>query len=79
MSKVKELYETYGTVRGCFANTTFLVELDTGHQITAHISGKIRMHSIKILLGDRVTVEVSSYDLTKGRITFRGHKRHEGQ
>jgi len=54
-------------------NTTFKVKLSNGHIITAHISGKMRMHYIKILQGDAVTVEVSVYDLTQGRITFR-HK-----
>lgn len=54
-------------------NTMFKVKLSNGHIITAHISGKMRMHYIKILQGDAVTVEVSVYDLTQGRITFR-HK-----
>ena len=54
-------------------NATFKVQLSNGHIITAHISGKMRMHYIKILQGDAVTVEVSVYDLTQGRITFR-HK-----
>jgi translation initiation factor IF-1 len=52
-------------------NATFKVKLDNGHEILAHISGKMRMHYIKILVGDRVTVEMSPYDLTKGRITYR--------
>lgn len=52
-------------------NTVFKVKLTNGHMITAHISGKMRMHYIRILPGDRVTVEVSVYDLTQGRITFR--------
>ena len=52
-------------------NAMFKVELENGHEILAHVSGKIRMHYIKILPGDRVTVEMSPYDLTKGRITYR--------
>ena len=52
-------------------NAMFRVELDNGHKILAHISGKMRMHYIKILPGDRVRIEMSPYDLTKGRITFR--------
>jgi translation initiation factor IF-1 len=52
-------------------NATFKVKLDNGHEILAHISGKMRMHFIKILVGDRVTVEMSPYDLSKGRITYR--------
>lgn len=52
-------------------NASFRVKLDNGHEILAHISGKMRMHYIKILVGDRVTVEMSPYDLSKGRITYR--------
>ncbi len=52
-------------------NATFRVELENGHQILAHISGKVRMNFIKILPGDKVTVELSPYDLTRGRITYR--------
>lgn len=54
-------------------NTKFTVELENGHKILAHVSGKIRMHYIRILPGDKVTVEMSPYDLTRGRITYR-HK-----
>jgi translation initiation factor IF-1 len=61
-----------GTVVETLPNAMFRVELDNGHKILAHISGKMRMHFIKILPGDRVTVEMSPYDLTKGRITYRG-------
>ena len=53
-------------------NTMFRVELENGHTITAHISGRMRKHYIKILTGDKVTVEMTPYDLSKGRITFRG-------
>ena len=60
-----------GTVTESLGNAMFRVELENGHIITAHISGKMRMHYIKILPGDRVKVEMSPYDLSKGRITFR--------
>ena len=63
--------EMEGTVVETLPNTMFRVELDNGHTITAHISGKMRKHYIRILTGDRVTVEMTPYDLTKGRITFR--------
>ena len=59
-----------GTVIESLGNAMFRVELENGHVITAHISGKMRMHYIKILPGDRVQLEMSPYDLTKGRITF---------
>ncbi len=60
-----------GTVIEPLPNAMFRVELPNGHKILAHISGKMRMHYIKILPGDKVTVEMSPYDLTRGRITFR--------
>jgi translation initiation factor IF-1 len=60
-----------GTVKEPLPNATFRVELDNGLRILAHISGKMRMHYIKIVPGDRVTVEISPYDPTRGRITFR--------
>ncbi len=60
-----------GTVVEPLPNAMFRVELDNGHKVLAHISGKMRMHYIKILPGDRVKVEVSPYDLTRGRITYR--------
>ena len=60
-----------GTVIESLGNAMFRVELENGHEITAHISGKMRKHYIKILPGDRVRIEMSPYDLTKGRITFR--------
>ncbi|MCX6235592.1 MAG: translation initiation factor IF-1 [Bacteroidetes bacterium] len=63
--------EQDGTVRESLGNAMFRVELENGHIITAHISGKMRMHYIKILPGDKVRIEMSPYDLTKGRITFR--------
>jgi translation initiation factor IF-1 len=61
-----------GTVIDTLPNTTFRVELENGHVVTAHISGKMRKHYIRILTGDKVTVELTPYDLTKGRITYRG-------
>ena len=63
--------EMEGKVIDTLPNTMFRVELENGHVITGHISGKMRMHYIKILPGDKVKVEMSPYDLTKGRITFR--------
>lgn len=70
MSK-KDIIEVEGTVTDALPNTIFKVRLDNGHEITAHISGKLRMHYIRILPGDKVKVELSPYDLTKGRITWR--------
>ena len=63
--------EQDGVLTEALSNAMFRVELENGHIITAHISGKMRMHYIKILPGDRVRVDMSPYDLTKGRITFR--------
>jgi len=63
--------EMGGTVIETLPNTMFRVELENGHVITAHISGKMRKHYIRILTGDKVTVEMTPYDLSKGRITFR--------
>jgi len=60
-----------GTVLEPLPNATFKVELDNGHEVLAHISGKMRMHYIRILPGDRVQVELSPYDLSRGRITYR--------
>ena len=70
----EEHIEMEGVVIDSMPNTTFRVELDNGHVITAHISGKMRKNYIRILTGDRVTVEMTPYDLSKGRITFRGTK-----
>ena len=70
MSK-QDLIEIEGTVVEALPNATFTVELENGHQILAHISGKLRMKYIRILPGAKVTVEMSPYDLTKGRITWR--------
>jgi translation initiation factor IF-1 len=60
-----------GTVVECIGNTTFKVKIGEGHEVLAHLSGKMRKHYIRVLAGDRVTVELSPYDLTKGRVTFR--------
>ena len=67
----KEIIKVDGTVKELLPNTQFKVELPTGHFITAHISGKMRLNFIRILPGDIVTLEMSPYDLTKGRIVFR--------
>ncbi|HAZ41079.1 MAG TPA: translation initiation factor IF-1 [Methylococcaceae bacterium] len=70
MSKEDHI-EMEGKVIETLPNTTFRVELDNGHVVMAHISGKMRKHYIRILTGDRVKVEMTPYDLSKGRITFR--------
>lgn len=67
----EDAIELEGTVIEPLPNAMFKVELENGHQVLAHISGKMRMHYIKILPGDRVTVELSPYDLDRGRITYR--------
>lgn len=67
----EEAIKVEGTVLETLPNAMFKVELDNKHQVLAHISGKMRMHFIKILPGDRVTVELSPYDLNRGRITYR--------
>jgi translation initiation factor IF-1 len=71
MAKVTRGIEVEGTVVECLRNATFQVELENGHKVLAHISGKIRKNYIKILPYDRVLVEISPYDLTRGRILFR--------
>ncbi len=70
----KDVIEAEGTVTEALPNAMFRVQLDSGHSVLAHISGKMRMYYIRILLGDRVTVELSPYDLTRGRITYRFKK-----
>ncbi len=70
MSK-EEVIETIGTVLEPLPNAMFRVELENGHKLLCHISGKMRMHFIKILPGDKVTIELSPYDLSRGRITYR--------
>ncbi|NMA96053.1 MAG: translation initiation factor IF-1 [Clostridiales bacterium] len=73
MSK-EEVIEVQGTVIEALPNAMFQVELDNGHKVLGHISGKLRMNYIRILPGDKVTLELSPYDLTRGRITWRGKK-----
>jgi len=68
----QDVIEVEGTVLEAMPNTVFQVELESGHKILAHISGKLRMNYIRILPGDKVIVELSPYDLTRGRIVWRG-------
>ena len=67
----EDLIEVEGVIKEALPNAKFKVELDNGHEVLAHVSGKIRMNFIRILPGDRVKLELSPYDLTKGRITYR--------
>ena len=67
----EDLIEIDGVVKEILPNATFRVELDNGHEVLAHTAGKMRKFRIRVLAGDRVTVEMTPYDLTKGRITFR--------
>ncbi|MDT7043834.1 translation initiation factor IF-1 [Candidatus Nitronereus thalassa] len=67
----EDVIEVQGSVLETLPNAMFRVQLESGHKILAHISGKMRMHFIRILPGDKVTVEMSPYDLTRGRITYR--------
>lgn len=71
MPKQKDTIEINGVVKECLPNAQFKVQLETGQTVLAHISGKMRKFYIRILLGDAVKVELSPYDLTRGRITFR--------
>jgi translation initiation factor IF-1 len=71
LAKKDENIQLEGTVIEALPNAMFRVELENGHEILAYVSGKMRMHFIRILPGDRVTVEISPYDLTRGRITYR--------
>jgi translation initiation factor IF-1 len=75
----EEAIEVEGIIIEPLPNAMFRVELDNGHKVLAHISGKMRMHYIKILPGDRVTVELSPYDLTRGRVTFRSKGGGKGK
>jgi translation initiation factor IF-1 len=68
------MIEVEGRVVECLPNATFRVELENGHRVLAHLSGRMRQHYIRVLLGDWVKVELSPYDLTRGRITFRYKK-----
>ncbi len=72
----QEKIEVMGTVKEALKGTKFRVELDTGHEIIAYLSGKMRRYYIRILLGDRVKVELSPYDLDRGRITYRYKRRY---
>ncbi|WP_044641901.1 translation initiation factor IF-1 [Risungbinella massiliensis] len=67
----EDVIEVEGKVKEPLPNAMFRVELENGHEVLAHVSGKIRMHFIRILPGDRVTVQLSPYDLSRGRITYR--------
>jgi translation initiation factor IF-1 len=71
MAKNKEVIELSGVVIEALPGTQFRVELENGHQIIAHVAGKMRKHYIRLVPGDSVTVELTPYDLTKGRITYR--------
>lgn len=71
MTKKDEAIEVDGTVLEALANTRFRVQLDSGHTVIAHVAGRMRKHFIRIVPGDKVRVELSPYDLTKGRITYR--------
>lgn len=75
MAKKEEKLELEGTITEALPNGMFRVVLDNGHEVLAYISGKIRRHHIRILLGDRVLVELSPYDLNRGRIVYRFKKR----
>jgi translation initiation factor IF-1 len=73
--ETKDKIEMQGTVIECLPSTQFRVELENGHEILAYLSGKMRRYYIRVLLGDQVLVELSPYDLTRGRITYRYKKR----
>lgn len=71
MAKNKEVIELAGVIKEALPGTQFRLELENGHQIIAHVAGKMRKHYIRLVPGDSVTVELTPYDLTKGRITYR--------
>lgn len=79
MAKDEDKIKVEGTVVEALPGTQFRVRLDNGHQVLAYLSGKMRKYYIRILLGDRVAVEMSPYDLTRGRITFRHRKATPAQ
>jgi translation initiation factor IF-1 len=79
MAKKEEKIELEGTVIEALPGTQFRVRLDNEHEVLAYLSGKMRKYYIRILLGDRVRVEVSPYDLTRGRIVYRYKKKVQGQ
>ncbi|MCH9621557.1 MAG: Translation initiation factor IF-1 [Chlamydiia bacterium] len=74
MANKEDVLEVEGTVKELLPNMTFVVVLDNGIEIKAHLCGKMRMRNIRVLVGDHVKIEMSSYDLTKGRIVYRGKK-----
>lgn len=76
MAKKEEKMEVEGVVVEALPNTQFTVELDNGHKVLAYLSGKMRRYYIRILLGDRVRVEMTPYDLSRGRITYRYRRQH---
>ncbi len=71
MTPKEDLIRVEAVVKQMLPNATFRVELENGHEVLAHVSGRMRMHYIKILVGDKVTVEISPYDLKRGRIVYR--------
>ena len=79
MASSKDKLEVEGTVIELLPNTQFRVELDNGHKVLAYLSGRMRKYYIRILLGDRVRVEMTPYDLERGRITYRYHKNRARQ
>ncbi len=78
MAKKEEKLRMEGKITKALPGTQFIVELDNGHEILAYLAGKMRKYYIRVLLGDRVTVEMSTYDLTRGRIVYR-HKKGQPQ
>lgn len=78
MGKKEEKLEVEGTVVELLPNTQFMVELDNGHRVLAYLSGRMRRYYIRILLGDRVRVEMTPYDLERGRITYRYRRNVRG-
>jgi translation initiation factor IF-1 len=78
MAKKEEKIEVEGTVVELLPNTQFMVELDNGHRVLAYLSGRMRRYYIRILLGDRVRVEMTPYDLERGRITYRYRRSARG-
>ena len=79
MANSKEKLEVEGTIIELLPNTQFKVELDNGHQVLAYLSGRMRKYYIRILLGDRVRLEMTPYDLSRGRITYRYHRNRRPQ
>jgi translation initiation factor IF-1 len=75
VAKTERKIEAEGTIVKALPGTQFMVELDNGHEILAYLSGKMRKYYIRVLLGDRVSIEMSPYDLNRGRITFRHKKK----